>query len=78
MPQTRLAEVPMDVWHKSTPADDVELRRSPRPVLAHWVSGQDELTLYEDGKFESIGFVPVELLPLIEREWHNSLRGRIA
>lgn len=71
-------KAPMDEWQKLTPRDWAELNRSPRPVIAQWVSGQNELTLYEDGTFDSVGLLPVDLLLHVSAEWHSSLRGRIA
>jgi hypothetical protein len=79
MPHALALRVPMEnEWEKLTPRDWPELLKSPKPIVAQWVSGQNELTLYEDGTFESVGPMPVELLLHVSAEWHNSLKGRIA
>lgn len=79
MPHAQALQATMDTdWQKKTPRDWPELRRSPKPIVAQWLSGQDEVTLYEDGTFESVGVAPVELLLVVSAEWHQSLKGRIA
>lgn len=79
MPHALALRAPMEPnWEKLTPRDWPELLRSPKPVIAQWVSSQNEITLYEDGTVEAIGAVPIDLLPHVSAEWHQSLRGRIA
>lgn len=78
MPHALALQVPMDGWQKLTPRDWPELHKSPKRVIAQWVSGQSELTLYEDGDVEVVGYAPIDLLPFVSAEWHESLRGRIA
>ncbi len=79
MPHALALRAPMEPnWEKLTPRDWPELLKSPKPVVAQWVCGQNEITLYDDGTVESVGAVPIELLLHVNAEWHQSLRGRIA
>jgi hypothetical protein len=67
-------------WIRTTPADNPELRRSPRPVIAQW-HGQIPpclVILFEDGVIHSDGEMPIELLPHVQAEWLTFLRGKIA
>jgi len=67
-------------WIRTTPADNAELRKSPRPVIAQWHGELPTclVILFEDGTIHADGGVPVELLPYVQAEWHVFLRGKIA
>lgn len=65
-------------WRERTPVDWPELAKSPRPIIAQWVGGDCDLTLYEEGSIEVLGFAPIELLPFVHAAWHRFLRGKIA
>lgn len=68
----------MERWTTRTPEDWPELEKSPRPIIAQWVAGDSDLTLYEDGMIEVLGFAPVELLPHVQAAWFNFMRGKVA
>lgn len=67
-----------EVWQKRLPADDPELRKSPRGVIAMWVGEQPEheVVLYEDGACSG-NEIPVDLLPHLEAAWMNWMERKL-
>jgi len=80
-PQSRGSILPHAMeWIRTTPADNPELRKSPRPVIAQW-HGQLPtciVILFEDGGIHSDAEMPIELLPHVQAEWIAFMRGKIA
>jgi hypothetical protein len=80
-PQSRVSILPHAMeWIRTTPAENPELRKSPRPVIAQWHGELPTcvVILFEDGTIHTDGEMPIELLPYVQAEWHVFMRGKVA